>query len=378
MPLPPSKPIRYRLNEQLRSAIHCLAGLITKLPQDRQCCNLRDQEINKILLVRATFRMGDSLIQIPAISSFRKQFPTARIDFLGAPIVAALFKDLPLNNVFTITRSYPWSALHYPLLMHRLRSTGYDAAVDLSCSQSAMGAFLVGFSAARLRIGLKGKWDRWFNAIVDKPSEINKYKILPNYLASLGLKCDSTARPLILTNEEIDAGRSVLQSLTRVQKGRAIVGVFIGGRKSWGKRWPVRNFLELVTGFTLLGLAVVVFAGPDESDLLSSLRAALNFDVPIVVGQAVSKFAALLSNCDLFVTCDSGPMHLAYALGVSTVAIFNFPNFDRWAPPGDIVRIAYDSAGCSPEELLRICSEQLAVRSLYKGRSDQSACRKLS
>jgi ADP-heptose:LPS heptosyltransferase len=285
----------------------------------------------------------------------------ARIDFLGAPIAAELFKDLPLDNVLTITRSYPGSALHYPLLMHRLRSTGYDAAVDLSCSQSGMAAFLVGFSGARLRIGLKGKWDRWFNATVNKPSEISKYKILPNYLASLGLKCDSTARSLILTDGELEAGRGVLQSLTARQGGRAIVGVFTGGRKSWGKRWPVKNFCELITGLKLRGLAVVVFTGPDENDLVGSLRINSNAEIPIVFEPGLKRFAALVSNCDRFVTCDSGPMHLAYALGTPTVAIFNYPNFDRWAPPADFVTVAYDCAGCSPKEVLRICSELLAV-----------------
>jgi len=114
--------------------------------------------------------LPDSLLAIPAIFSFRKHFPEARIDFVGAPISAELFKNLPIDNVFTITRRYPGSALDYPLLLRRLRSFGYDLAVDVSCSQSGMGSFLVGFSAARIRVGLKGKWDQWFNFRIDKES----------------------------------------------------------------------------------------------------------------------------------------------------------------------------------------------------------------
>src|SRR5262249_13318235 len=162
--------------------------------------------------------------------SFRKLFPNARIDFLGAPLVTELFKDLGFDNVFTITRSYPGSALYYPLLLHQLRSTDYELAVDVCCSKSAMGAFLVGFSSARLRIGIRGKWDRWFNVRVNKISEINKYKILPRYLKSLGLECDFTAPLLFLTKAEQEAGRNKLQSLINGAACGTIVGVFVGAR----------------------------------------------------------------------------------------------------------------------------------------------------
>ena len=360
--LPPVKPVRYRLDQWLRNSVHYLTGLVTTREKEQPQPNLANEEIKKLLIVRATFRLGDSVIAIPAIFSFRKLFPNARIDFLGAPLVVELFKDLPLDNVFTITRSYPGSGLYYPMLLHQLRSTAYDVAADVSCSKSAMGAFLVGFSAARFRIGLRGKWDRWFNVRVNKASEINKYKILPRYLQSLGVECDFAAPLLVLSKPEQEAGRDKLHSLINGASCRTIVGVFVGGRKSWAKRWPVRNFCELITALRSRGLSVVVFIGPEERDLIGSLRATLDANIPIVFEPAVKKFAALISNCSLFVTCDSGPMHLAYALGVPTVAIFLHPNFERWAPPADLVKVVYEPAGCTPEEFVRICTEILAVR----------------
>ena len=58
---------------------------------------------------------------------------------------------------------------------------------------------------------------------------------------------------------------------------------------------------------------------------------ALDSGIAKVFESSPIDFAAMVSNCDLFVTCDSGPMHLACALNTRTVAIFQNPNFDHWA-----------------------------------------------
>jgi ADP-heptose:LPS heptosyltransferase len=323
--------------------------------------DLRNERLKNILIVRATFRMGDSILAIPAILSFRKQFPQARIDFVGAPISAELFQNLPIDNHFTITRRYPGSALDYPLLLWRLRSIGYDLAVDVSCSQSASGSFLVGFSRARYRVGLKGRWDHWFNVRITRPSEINKYKVLPAFLRSLGLAPDSSLPSLALSSAEKEEGKRKIEALASCDSGRPTVGVFVGGRKTWGKRWPFKNFSELITALYSQGLNVVTFIGPEEKNTIGFFRDALDSNIPIVFEPLSRDFAAMVANCNLFVTCDSGPMHLACGLGIRTVAIFLNPNFKHWAPPSSVARIVYKPGGCSAEEVLRISLEELIL-----------------
>ena len=163
------KIFRYSLNQKLRRTTNWIMRWTTPCSKEERF-DARQEQLERILIVRATFRMGDSLLAIPAVWLFRKRFPHARIDFVGAPISAELFHNLPIDNHFTITRRCPGSGWDYPLLLRRLRSVGYDLAVDVSCSQSAMGSFLVGFSGARFRAGLKGRWDRWFNVRIGRPS----------------------------------------------------------------------------------------------------------------------------------------------------------------------------------------------------------------
>jgi ADP-heptose:LPS heptosyltransferase len=362
--------LRYLLNQRLRSAVHWLMRSSTRREKEERL-DLRKEPLKNILIVRATFRMGDSILAIPAILSFRKHFPQARIDFVGAPISAELFQNLPIDNHFTITRRYPGSALDYPLLLWRLRSMGYDLAVDVSCSQSASGSFLVGFSRARYRVGLKGKWDQWFNVRIAKQSEINKYRILPDFLRSLGLESDSGLPSLALSGAEKEKGKRKIQALASHRFGRPTVGVFVGGRKTWGKRWPVRNFYELITALYTRGLNVITFIGPEEKNSIGFFRDALDSNIPIVFEPSSRVFAAMVSNCDLFVTCDSGPMHMACGLGIRTVAIFQNPNFDHWGPPSSVARIVYEPGGCSAEEVFRISLEELTLDPTPSGMSEE-------
>ena len=356
----PRPVFRYSLNRRFRELLLWILSRITAStaanPPD-----LRKESIKKILIVRATFRLGDSLLAFPALWSFRKQFPHARIDFIGGPIAKNLMNNMPVDNHFTITRRYPGSAVDYPMLVKRLRSIHYDLAVDVSCSQSAMGAFLVGLSGARLRAGMRGKWDRWLNIKISKSGEINKYQTLPRFLTSLGVSYESPLPTIALSGLEREEAQRKVAALTRGQARARTVGVFVGGRKSWGKRWSTANFCELITALHAYGLNVITFVGPEEKDTLGLFRDALDKDIPIVFERSLRMFAAVVSNCDLFVTCDSGPMHLASSLGVRTVAIFRYRNFDRWAPPASSARIVHDPAGCSTGAVLAACCEELAT-----------------
>jgi heptosyltransferase-3 len=354
------KIFRNSLTQELRRAVTRMMRWVTTESKEKPL-DLHKEQLKKILLVRATFRMGHSILAIPAIWLFRKNFPQARIDFVGAPVSAKLFGNLPIDQYFSVTRRYPGSAWDYPLLLRQLRSVGYDIAVDLSCSQSAMGSFIVGFSRARFRVGLRGKWDRWYNVRVSRPAERNKYRMLPAFLRALGLEIQEGLPLLRLPNPENERGRRRIKELAGWGGGRPTVGVFVGGRKTWGKRWPSKNFCELITALYWQRVNVVTFFGPEERNMIGFYSDALDSGIAKVFESSPVDFAAMVSNCDLFVTCDSGPMHLACALNTRTVAIFQNPNFDHWGPPSSLARIVHQPGGCSVDEVFKTCLEELSL-----------------
>ena len=359
-------PFRHRLNKNICALATRVMGLITARSNEDPLDFHREQ-IKKILLVRATFRMGDSILATPAIFLLRKNFPQATIDFVGPTISKILFQNLPIDRHYPIYRTVQKACWAYVLLLIRIRSMSYDLAIDVSCSKSALGAFIVGFSGARFRIGLRGRQDRWFNVRLSKPAEKNKYRNLPTFVRAMGLEAQELCPSLILSADEEEKANRRLQTLVS-RRHDPIVGIFVGGRKSWGKRWPKENFIELITGLAAEALNVIVFLGPEEKDVIAFFKQALPPAVSLVVEPSARMFAALVSKCDLFVTCDSGPMHLACALRVRTIAIFLLHhNFDRWAPPPSLARVVFqDPCAASANEVIEACRHELVDLSPLK------------
>ena len=347
----------YSLNKKIRGIVKWIMFLdTTKTPERR--LDLHKEQVERILLVRPSSRMGHLILATPAIFLFRKSFPNARIDFVGSPVSEKLFRNLPIDHHFCIRR-FPLSFWAYVALIKRIRSVGYDLAVDLSCSESGTSSFIVRFSGARLRVGLQGEWDRWFNVRIPRPPEENRYTILPAFLRSLGLGGIQEPLPsLLLSSAEKEEGKKRIETLVSQDRG-PIVGVFVGGRKSKAKRWPLKNFCQLITALYLQGVNVVTFFGPEEKNLIGVFSDALDSGIPLIFDPSPRDFAAMVSNLDLFITCDSGPMHLACALGTRTVAIFQNRNFDRWGPPPSLAKIVHQPGGCSVEELFTVCLEEL-------------------
>lgn len=347
----------YFLNKKIRGLVMRAISLFLGKVKKEQI-NLPKEQIKKILLVRANFRIGNAILATPSVFIFRKNFPRATIDFIGSPASGLLYRHLPIDHHYSITRSFPGILWTYFSLFYKMKSSKYDLAVDVSCSQSMMNSFIVGFFGARFRAGAQGKWDRWFNISIPRPAEINKYKALPLFFYTMGLDARQVRPQLILSPEEKEEGKRKVAALIGVNQA-PVVGIFIGGRKSKGKKWPVENFLKLITSLRNQGTSVIVFFGPDEKKSMGFFGQSLGKDIPLVFEPSLRTFASIVSNCKLFIAGDSGPMHLSCALGVRTIALFLKRNFHHWGPPPDIAQIIYNPEGLLVEDVLNVVVKEL-------------------
>jgi ADP-heptose:LPS heptosyltransferase len=289
-----SKPFSYSLNDKIRTLAMRMMAFVTSRSKEERL-DFGKERIERILLVRATFRLGDSILATPAIFLFRRNFPHARIDFVGAPIAKVLYRNLPVDHLFTITKRFPDASWAYLALVKQIRSVGYDLAVDVSASKSAMASCIVGFSGARFRAGCRGRRDRWFNVRTTRPSEKNKYRVVPAFLTAMGLEAPEILPSLILSRSEKEEGKRRVEALLG-QCRDPLVSVFVGGRKLLGKRWPMENFLKLIRALSRAGVKVIVFLGPEEKRLTESFKRALGPLIPLVVEPSVRIFAAMVSN----------------------------------------------------------------------------------
>ena len=102
------KAFRYRLDRATRGCVMRVMNWLTPAAPEQRA-DFRQTEIQRILLVRSLFRMGDSILATPAILLFRKNFPAARIDFVGPRISKTLFRNLPIDHHYEAARSFPRS-----------------------------------------------------------------------------------------------------------------------------------------------------------------------------------------------------------------------------------------------------------------------------
>ena len=337
-------------------------GIISWLAPELEAIDVKpsSESIKQVLLVRANFRMGNAILALPAIAAFRKNFPDTRIDFVGSPISALLFQHQPLNTHYIAARRFPHVLWEYPRLIRSLRANQYDLAVDLSCSQSGLAAFIIGFSGARIRAGLTGKWDHLFNLKMARPRNRNKYDKLTELLTALGLQRIDALGSIQFSPAEKAAGYKRLELIAGNHGGKT-VGVFVGGRKLRGKRWPLENFAELIEKLREHGLRVIAFLGPEETEVGDRLRALIDSSVPVIFELSARKFAALIAGLDLMICCDSGPMHLACATGAPVLAIFQGRNVERWSPPACAARIVHDQNGVGTGAVLQAALEALSA-----------------
>ena len=353
-----TKPLRYRADRWIRQWVMRVIGWCA--PQNGQFSpDLHSLPIKKILLVRANFRMGNAILALPAIAGFQENFPGATIDFVGSPMSNLLFQYQPLQRHYVAPRRFPRVLWQYPRLIRQLRANRYDLAVDVSCSQSGVGAFIVGVSGARIRAGLSGKWDRMFNLKVPKLKAENKYAKLSELFAALGLERGEAVGALKFSAAERLDGINRLDTFFETKQTKKI-GVFVGARKLRGKRWPVENFIDVIHSLARRGFNVVTFVGPEENDIAAPLKDSLGPALPVICEPSARKFAAMVAHLDLFICCDSGPMHLACAVGLPVLAIFQERDVVRWAPPPSAAHPLYGSDGVSAAQVLHAALEELA------------------
>lgn len=316
--------------------------------------------VDRVLFVRPNFRMGNLLLTTPALTATRRALPESEIHLLATPRYADLLRGHPdLDRLVTFDRSMvarPWRLLG---LIRELRSAGYDLAIDCSQAESLSGALLSRFSGARWRVSERsGRYASMFHVRVPRdPGRHHRVDRLLDVLRGIGITGGPVRMSIALDESEREWART-RWSREGLPNDRRVVGVNIGARG--GKRWPIECFVRLVRRLEEeRDIRVVVFAGPEDLDRLDGLEERLPDDAVVDTTHRVRRFAALLERCSVVVTGDTGPMHLAAAVGAPTVSIFLREDHPVFAPRGPRHRCLAGTAGVSPDDVLRATLESL-------------------
>jgi heptosyltransferase II len=297
------------------------------------------------LLVRAPNWVGDVVLSLPALRDLRRAFPAARLSVLARPWVADLYGAVP-----EVDEVVPSHGLHADI--GRVRGA-FDAAVLLP---NSFGAALVAWGA---RIP-----ERWGFATDGRRPLLTRAPRVPvatrgrsqvyYYRAMLdGLGFDTATPPdasLRCPEEWCERGRALLGS-----EGPWLglnPGAFFGTAKRWlPERYGAVG--DLVS--QRAGAKVVLVGGEAERPLADEVAAGMASKPRVLTGETtLSELLGVLSCLDGFVTNDSGPMHLAAALGVRQVAVFGSTDWRETAPFTERATLVREPVECAPC-MLREC-----------------------
>jgi len=300
--------------------------------------SLRSESVRRILLVRPNHRIGNSILTTPAINIFRREFPGAELDVLVSSMGEMILRNFPVGRVHVLTRRFFWRPWRLWRLLREVRRRRYDLAVDCGFG-SRTDALIVALSGARLKIGIENDVNGFlYNIRVRMPErdDVHKEAKWEIFACGLGLEYRGERMRLELSAAEREwAARWLEREAIREPP----VAIFTGGRARKGKRWPIERFVETARRLDRSGRRVIVFLGPEEAGLAPELLGALPAAVRLVREPDIRLAAALIERCALFISCDSGPMHIACALRVPVLAIFLKDNWKRWGPRPDRGRV---------------------------------------
>jgi lipopolysaccharide heptosyltransferase III len=304
--------------------------------------------VRKVLLVRLNTRLGNLLLVTPALAAVRHALPGAQVDLLCLDHYADLLAGNP-NLDCTITLRLRW---RLPLvtvlrLVRRLRHERYDLVIDCARGSSFLGAVFAGLSGGRFRVAhADARYVTAFNVHVHRQTDYeHKVELVLDLLQGLGIP--AVTREVGLTLSETDrAGAAASWCRLGLPDAAPVVGVHVGGRGR--KRWPLQCFLDLARTVTAeLHVPVLLFAGPEERQRIDPIRDCIPAATVVAPALGARAFAAFVARCAVFVCGDSGPMHLAAAVGVPTVAIFS-------------TRQLFDERGVAPEPVMAAVTKVLA------------------
>ncbi|MBI5893611.1 MAG: lipopolysaccharide heptosyltransferase II [Deltaproteobacteria bacterium] len=329
------------------------------------------------ILVRVPNWIGDAVLCEPAVRTIRGNFPDANITILAKPWVAPIFLNNPSVDECI---EYDSNGLHKGIfgrirLIKMLRKKRYDLAILF---QNAFDATFLAFMA-----GIPETWGystdvRGFLLtksvrVKDEIKKCHQIFYYMNLLEEIGLKVDRDLKPQIYVSDEESRRAQRFLEENGLNFDKIIIGINPGASYGMAKRWFPERFANIANRMIDEHAAqVIIFGSNGDDDICKEVFQKLKTNaINLCARTNLRELISIIKKCSLFITNDSGPMHISASLGVPTAAIFGSTDPALTSPIGDKVCVVKKDIECSPcfERECRYghyrCMEMVSVEDVY-------------
>jgi lipopolysaccharide heptosyltransferase III len=326
------------------------------------------QQFRKILVIKLR-AIGDVILATPVLENLWQAFPQAQIDFLTEKPCAPIVEGHPaIHEVLVLDRRQKGASR---ALVRQVRQRHYDAVFDLFGNPRS--AVLTWLSGAPTRIGFLFRGRKYAYNLKVEPRGDRVHEVEFNLDALRALQIPIVTRQLhVAVNAESENFAAQFWRENNLED-RLVIGLNASG--GWyTKRWPLESFARL--GDRLhreLNAVVLLLWGPGELEEVKTIAQMMQAPSLLAPSTSLKQLAALLSRLILLVSNDSGPLHLAAAMGTRVVGIYGPTRPDLQGPWGDghatVVKAGLPCLGCNGvtcKIVTHDCMKQLEVEMVWQ------------
>lgn len=293
-----------------------------------------DLEAPRILIARMS-ALGDTILTLPVVCALRERFPDAFLAWVverGAACAVRNHEDL--DQVIELPRGWFVSPFGVASARAKLRRLQIDVAIDCqSITKTALACWL---SGAKTRIGCKGRYgcelSPWLNNLLFEPEKPHLTDRSLELVEPLGVERPRIRWRYPLVDPALEAMASYIQ-LQGLETGYAVINP---GATWESKLWEMDRFGQVASRLAReVGLpSIVVWGNSVELGLAEQVIAASNGDARLAPRTSLEELAALLMGARLVLSADTGPLHMAVAVGAPTVGLYGATLLEDCGPYG--------------------------------------------
>lgn len=310
------------------------------------------ESINRILIL-LTGGSGNMILFTPALRALREKFPEAHIALLVGPYGAEkVIERSPFVNEVIVYNPQRYHLFQKIKFVNALRKKGFVLTITSTGMNAFKSSFLSYLIRASYRVGEDiGKRGLFYNIKVPYNSGLHMVEGNLRLIQALGIIAKEKNPFIWITEEDRAVGKEFFKE-NGLEESRLVIGIHPGSgsyQKSF-RRWPKERFAQAGDRLAKKYKVQEILVGGSEEVSLSEGIAEMMREEPIIAtGKfTLSQTAAIIEKCHLFISNDSGLMHVAAAVGTPLVAIFGPTVFTRTGPYTKEAVIVRKNLKCSP------------------------------
>lgn len=330
--------------------------------------NYKAQKPSRALVLMTDRHIGNLLVSMPAMLALQDHYQSIPHCFVVDEGFAELVENViePANTLFyprhKIKLGNPLSrAYAYLAFLWRLHAFKADVLVDLAGSRNS--GVLSRSSGARARVASnRAKRPAMYTDLVELNADTHKVHDYTDISSALGAESDGSLFQFEPSEDKLTKIRELLK-VADIQFDRPLVSVHIGAGRIQ-KLWSIKGFVEVVNWLTRHNCQVVFLGAKAESARVNEVISKLERPVLNMVGNiSLGELLALLKLSTAYLGNDSGPMHMAAAMGTPGVAMFSYARESEWGPRSDSFILLRGQEICKPC-IKKRCTDPVCINTL--------------